>query len=95
MNNETHIVSLIIYCRPEFISKVIDKTKDLPNSECHSIQDSHKLVLIFEVNSEFALSSSIDEINNWQGVLSVQLCYHHCEPNESLQEEIQYAIHTS
>lgn len=95
MNNDVHIVSLIIHALPEHMHEVQDKANKLPQSECHSNKDDHKFVLVFEAESESELSSQINEINTWKGVLSTQLCYHHCEPNESLQEEIQYATHTS
>jgi nitrate reductase NapAB chaperone NapD len=95
MSDDIHIVSLIIYASPEYLDDVLDKVNKLPEAECHSNKGDHKFVLVFEAESESALSSQVNEINNWKGVLSTQLCYHHCEPNESLLEEIQYATHTS
>ncbi len=95
MNDDIHIVSLIVYASPEYIDDVLAKANKLPEAECHSNEGDHKFVLVFEAESESALSNQVNEINNWKGVLSTQLCYHHCEPNESLLEEIQYATHTS
>lgn len=95
MDNDVHIVSLIIHARPENKDEVMAEANKLPQSECHSGNDDHKFVLVFEAESEATLSSWINEINEWNGVLSSQLCYHHCESSESLQEEIQYATHTS
>jgi nitrate reductase NapAB chaperone NapD len=95
MSQDIHIVSVIIYANPEYLDDVLSKANKLPQAECHSNQGDHKFVLVFEAESDFELSSTIDEINSWKGVLSTQLCYHHCEPTESLQEEIQYATHTS
>ena len=95
MEHETHIVSLIIYIKPGYKKEILHKAYKFPWAECHTEDEVHKVVLVFEVESEAGLASSIDEINSWQGVLSTQFCYHHCESNESLQEEIQYANHAS
>ena len=95
MSDDVHIVSLIIHVLPEFKNQVLSKANNMPQAECHANKDDNKFVLVFEADSDAVLSSSMDEINNWQGVMSVQLCYHHCETNESLQEEIQYANQAS
>ena len=95
MNGETHIVSLIVHVIPEYRVDVLNNAKQLPQSECHTDNTSHKFVIVFEVESEAALAIWFDQINSWQGVLSTQLCYHHCEPDESLNEEIQNATYTS
>jgi periplasmic nitrate reductase NapD len=95
MNDDIHIVSLIIQTRPVYKDEILYKASKLPHAECHSNNEDYKFVLVFEAESEAELSSQVDDINNWKGVLSTQLCYHHCEPNESLQEEIQYANYTS
>ena len=95
MSDDIHIVSLIVYVAPESLDKVVDRANKLPQAECHFNEGAHKFVLVFEAESDSALSSQVEEINNWEGVMSTQLCYHHCEPKESLLEEIQYATHTS
>ena len=95
MNNETHIVSMVIYCLPEKINEAILKAKALDQAECHSDPDQNKFVLVFEAASEAEVSNQMDQINAWDGVLSAQLCYHHCETNESLQEEIDHEIHAA
>lgn len=95
MDEEIHIVSLIIYLIPGYKKEILHKAHKLPQAECHTDDETHKVVLVFEVESEAGLANAIDEINSWQGVLSTQFCYHHCESNESLQEEIQYANHAT
>lgn len=95
MNGETHIVSLIVHVSPEHKAAVMAKANQLPRAECHSDDEAHKFVLVFEAESEAMLNRWFDEINSWEGVMSAQLCYHHCESYESLQEEIQYANHAS
>ena len=95
MSDDVHIVSLIIHVLPEYKNEVLRKANNMPQAECHSNKEDNKFVLVFEAESDVVLSSNMDEINNWQGVMSTQLCYHHCEPIESLEEEIHYATHTS
>ena len=95
MSDDVHIASLIIHVLPEHKNEVLSHANKMPQAECHSNKEDNKFVFVFEAESDAVLSSSMDEINNWQGVMSVQLCYHHCETNESLQEEIQYANQTS
>lgn len=95
MTNETHIVSMIIYTHPEYLEEVLEKAKRLPEAECHTNIPEQKFVLVFEAESEASLSYFMEEINNWKGVLSSQLCYQHCETNESLQEEIHHETHAS
>lgn len=95
MSHETHIVGLIIHVLSEHWDEVLKKTNQLPKAESHRNKKEHKFVLVFEAESETALASHVDKINEWQGVLSVRLCYHHCEADESLDEEIQYATYTS
>ena len=91
MLKDIHIVSLMIQVRPEYKQAVIDKAVDIPSAEYFSDEGVNKLVLVFEADSESELIAQIDKINSWQGVLSSQLCYHHCEPNAALQEEMSYA----
>ena len=95
MNNEIHIVSLLIHVKPGELHDAMQLATAFPNAECHADDKNHKFVLIFEAGSEHDLNSSIDQINNWKGILSSQLCYHHCEPVESLNEEICYATYAS
>jgi periplasmic nitrate reductase NapD len=95
MKMETHIVSLVIHVLPDRIDDVILRASKLPQAECHREDKHHKFVLVFEVTEESKISSIMDDITHWQGVMSVQLCYHHCEPEASLLEEIDYATHAS
>ncbi len=92
---EIHIVSLVIHALPEHIDDVVNKAGKLPQAECHREAQHNKFVLVFEAEKESEISSTMDDITHWQGVMSVQLCYHHCEPDGSLLEVIDYATHTS
>ena len=90
MSNERHIVSMVVHCLPMKLDEIVDKVNTFPNAECHFDRNKNKLVLLFEADSESGITSYIDQLNSWNGVLSAQLCYHHCESDDSLQEEIKY-----
>lgn len=92
---ELHIASLIILVRPENFEEILKLADSLPRAECQHDANCNKLIVVFEASSEMELSDILDSINNWQGVLSAQLAYHHCEPAESLLEEISHVSHTS
>ncbi len=91
MQNDIHIVSLIVQVKPEYKDDFIKKASALPDSEYYTDEGVCNVVLVLELDSESELLCIIDEINSWQGVISTQLCYHHCESKDSLQEEIHYA----
>ncbi len=95
MKKQTHIVSLVIHALPDDIDQIIEKAGKLPQAGCHRDKQHNKFVLVFEAKQESEISSAMEDMTHWQGVMSVQLCYHHCEPIESLLEVIDYATHTS
>lgn len=92
MNDEIHIVSLIIYCAPGYTNSIIKQASALPHSECHYEQGINKIILLLEAESGARITGYIEEINAWHGVLTAQLCYHHCESSESLQEELHNEV---
>lgn len=95
MNSELHIVSLVVHCSPQKLDAVLAKAQRLPQAEYYFNQGQYKFILLFEAASESALANQIDQIATWPGVLSAQLCYHHCEPIESLHKDIHYEPYTT
>lgn len=95
MSKETHIVSLVIHVLPEHKDEILLKATVFPNSECHHEKQHNKFILVFETERQGDISDYMDQMTHWPGVMSVQLCYHHCESDESLSEEMNYAINTS
>lgn len=95
MSKETHIVSLVIHVLPDHKDEILRKASALPNSEYHHEKHHNKFVLVFETGRQSDISDYMNEMTYWPGVMSVQLCYHHCESEESLSEEINHAIDTS
>ena len=52
MNNETHIVSLIVQLVPAHKDEIIQKASLIPSSEYYTDNHVHKLVIVFEAESE-------------------------------------------
>ncbi len=63
MENDIHIVSLIIQVKPIYKNDVIDKVSALPRSEYYTDEGVCKVVLVLELDSESELVSIIDVIN--------------------------------
>ena len=95
MQDELHIASLVIRSWPDAFDQVIDLAGKLPTAEVMNNESKDCLAVVFEATSETEISSIINQVQDWPGVLSAQLAYHHCEANDSLQEEIPDAIYTS
>ena len=95
MHREIHIASLLLHIKSAEVVSLVERLSSLPRAEHHLHDDGHKMIVVFEANSESMLSSVINDIGSYPGVLSAQLCYHHCEPVESLEEEMENAIYTT
>ena len=61
---------------------------ELPRAEISLSTGQGKLIVLLEANNESEIAERVALINAIEGVLSVALIYHHCEPCDSLEEEI-------
>ena len=95
MSDEIHIASLIIHARPGAGEGVGKSLALLPAAEVFSGESPDKLVLVFEAASSASLYDTIEHINNLDGVLAVNLVYHHHESPSSLAEEVNYVPHAT
>lgn len=93
--SDLHIASLIIQVWPDDIEQVLKFVKTLPGAEYELHPEGHKLITLVEAGSEAELAKIIDSIDQFPGVLSSRLAYHHCEPLKSLQEEMPHGNHPS
>jgi len=94
MNNETHIASAVIQVWPEKLQQITQWVAELPDTEIHTGAGDNKFIAVFETGSTAEIQILTDRINQYDGVLSVNLVYHHHETPEALAEEIDYEIHT-
>jgi periplasmic nitrate reductase NapD len=94
MNNEWHIASFIVMARPERVVDIMDFIVKLPQTEL-AAQEGGRLVLVMEGERRAAIMDRIDALRDVDGVVTVNLVYHHAEDRESLEEEIQDDRHTA
>lgn len=94
MNTEWHIASFIVTARPERIAAVIDTALKLPQTEL-AAQDGSKLVLVLEGEHRGELMDRVDTLRDLEGVITVNLVYHHAEDKSALEEEIHDDRHTA
>lgn len=94
MNTEWHIASFIVTARPERIAAVIDAALKLPQTEL-AAQDASKLVLVLEGAHRGELMDRVDTLRDLEGVITVNLVYHHAEDKNALEEEMHDDRHTA
>ena len=94
MSNETHIASAVIQVWPEKLQQITRWVADLPGTEIHTGAANNKFIAVFETGSTAEIQILTDRINQYDGVLTVNLVYHHHETPEELAEEIDYEIHS-
>lgn len=76
---EWHVASLVVRHRPEALAALaatIDATEGLDLA----LQDRTRSVLVQECSGTASLMESVDRLQALPGVLSVNLVYHHVEP---------------
>ncbi len=61
---------------------------ELPRAEVPLGAHQGKLIVLLETNNEAEITERVAFISAIEGVLSVALIYHHCEPCDSLEEEV-------
>lgn len=94
MNTEWHIASFIVTARLERIAAVIDAALKLPQTEL-AAQEGSKLVLVLEGAHRGELMDRVDTLRDLEGVITVNLVYHHAEDKNALEEEMHDDRHTA
>ena len=95
MNDELHIVSLIVHSMPRSIASVSALINTLPEARIHGSQDNGKLVVTLEAMSSAEILDQIAIIQRSDGVINVAMVYQHIESLESLNAEINHADYTT
>jgi periplasmic nitrate reductase NapD len=94
MSKEWHITSFIVTVRPDRIATVIDAALKLPQTEL-AVQDGARMVLVMEGERRGDIMDRVDMLRDLEGVITVNLVYHHAEDKDSLEEELQDERHTA
>lgn len=82
-----HIASVVVQHRPEAEPRVAARVHSLDRAE-RVAGDATRSVVVCEAASERALVERMEALQELDGVLSVSLVHHHCEPLARLNEEI-------
>ena len=75
----THIASLVVHCRPEFMPAARTAIEAIPNIEVPASDDNSKLVVLLEMTDESELLGGISSIESIKGVISATLVFHQVE----------------
>lgn len=94
MSKEWHIASFIVTARPERVAAIIDAALKLPLTEL-AVQEGPRMVLVMEGEHRGEIMDRVDVLRDLEGVITVNLVYHHAEDKDSLEEELQDGRHTA
>lgn len=89
-NNELHISSLVVLCLPAkmpAIRLLMDNIKEIDIDRQDTM--SGKMIAVLETASAGQINHIIDSLHAMDGVISVAMVYHHCEPKLCLQEAME------
>ncbi len=73
-----HIASVIVQALPAKADAVVSAIKALPEADVFA-REQGKIVAVLEAEKESRLSELINQMQNFEGVLSASLVYHHAE----------------
>ncbi len=80
MSRECHISSLVVHSRPERIPAIIERIAGIEGAEIHGGQETGKLIVTLETETENQVVERINAIQLLDGVLAATLVFHHFEP---------------
>jgi nitrate reductase NapD len=66
----------------------------LADLELHAADESGKMVITLESDTEAVILERLEQISSLEGVLAANLVYHHSEDAASLEEEIPHENHS-
>ena len=90
MGKELHIAGIVVHARPECLQRVADAIRDLSSAEIHAASPDGKLVVTLEAPSAREIAARMDEIQQFDAVLSASLVYQHNESLEAMMEEVSH-----
>jgi periplasmic nitrate reductase NapD len=94
VSKEWHIASFIVTARPERIAAVIDAVLKLPQTEL-AVHEGARLVLVMEGEHRGEIMDRVDALRDLEGVITVNLVYHHAEDKDALEQEMHDDRHTA
>lgn len=89
MDSGCVISSIIVQARPEHLDRANATIAGLPGAEVHTVDPSGRLIVVLETADDGELSALIASIGALDGVLGVNLVYHHHDTEPS------HAVHAA
>lgn len=88
---DLHIASLVLHIKPEFQEAVADFIASQTFCTSYTDANEHKtsMVVVLEVSSQADINDFINTLQGLQGIVTVNLVYHHCEPVNLMNKEFQ------
>ena len=79
LDQENHISSLIVLCRPAAFEAISTWLEENPQTELSGSDPSGKLVVVLETKNESGILEVIDQLQALEGVINASLVYHQIE----------------
>ena len=80
MSGECHISSLVVHSRIDRVPAIIESLGSIEGAEIHGGQETGKLIVTLETETENQVVERINAIQLLEGVLAATLVFHHFEP---------------
>ena len=93
MSEELHIAGVVVHAHPESVQRVAAAVAGLSGAEIHAISEDGRLVVTLEAPSAREIAERIDDIQQFEAVLSASLVYQHNEALEAMMEEVSHEDH--
>lgn len=88
MSQHIHIASFVVRTDAAHVESVCLEIELNSGASVHTRDPSGKLIVTAETETEQAIVSCLDNIQNISGVFNASLVYHHCEDASTLDEEL-------
>lgn len=87
--NDSHISSFIVYCRPEKQSVIEHALRTIAHLELHGTDGNGKFVVVTEAPHQGVILDRIEQITALEGVVDVSMVYHQVMPKGELGDEVE------
>ena len=90
MAEELHIAGIVVHARPEGVQRVAEAIGGLSGAEVHAASADGKLVVTLEAPGAREIAALMEEIQQFDAVLTASLVYQHNETLEAMMEEVSH-----
>jgi nitrate reductase NapD len=90
VGKELHIAGIVVHARPESVQRIAEAIGGLSGVEIHATSADGKLVVTLEASSAREIAARMDEIQQFDAVLTASLVYQHNETLEAMMEEVSH-----